>query len=338
MITIGLAITAFFTIVFILIMVIERRTLFTGFSFLCMLGSYALLAMLIVFRYSHWITAHRLLFDVILFGAFVGVVFLVALPIVLVLMFFVEGIKIIRKEGFKWTNCLSLGLALLVIITTFVMPSLQLWKIHPYLFKLWSMVELLFAYLLFMATMYVVSALLNLMHLRKNHHFDYVVVLGAGVIGSKVTPLLAARIEKGMEICRANPDCQLIMSGGQGPGEDLPEGEAMAKYAIAQQMPKEHILIENKSTNTIENLHFSQNLMKQPARFAIVTTSYHVFRSLIIARKQHIKCVGYGAKTKWYFTLDATIREFIGYLSLTRKMHIVFIILLELLIVGLRIH
>lgn len=53
MITIGLAITAFFTIVFILIMVIERRTLFTGFSFLCMLGSYALLAMLIVFRYSH---------------------------------------------------------------------------------------------------------------------------------------------------------------------------------------------------------------------------------------------------------------------------------------------
>jgi vancomycin permeability regulator SanA len=78
--------------------------------------------------------------------------------------------------------------------------------------------------------------------------------------------------------------------------------------------------------------------MEQPARFAIVTTSYHVFRSLIIARKQHIKCVGYGAKTKWYFTLNATIREFIGYLSLTRKMHIVFIILLELLIVGLRIH
>ena len=31
--------------------------------------------------------------------------------------------------------------------------------------------------------------------------------------------------------------------------------------------------------------------------------------------------MGFGAKTKWYFTLNALIREFIGYLSLTWKRH-----------------
>ncbi len=30
---------------------------------------------------------------------------------------------------------------------------------------------------------------------------------------------------------------------------------------------------------------------------------------------------GFWAKTKWYFTLNALIREFIGYLSLTWKRH-----------------
>ena len=35
-----------------------------------------------------------------------------------------------------------------------------------------------------------------------------------------------------------------------------------------------------------------------------------------------LKCVGFGAKTKWYFTLNALIREFAGYLRLTWKRHI----------------
>ena len=53
----------------------------------------------------------------------------------------------------------------------------------------------------------------------------------------------------------------------------------------------------------------------------IITTAYHVFRALLLAKQQGIKCVGYGAKTKWYFTLNALLREFVGYLRLTWKKH-----------------
>ena len=114
----------------------------------------------------------------------------------------------------------------------------------------------------------------------------------------------------------------LIMSGGQGPGEDIPESEAMAAYAVDQGVDDKRIITEQKSVSTEENLMFSKELIdKENAKIVIVTTAYHVFRALILAKQQGIKCVGFGAKTKWYFTLNALIREFVGYLQLTWKRH-----------------
>ena len=148
-------------------------------------------------------------------------------------------------------------------------------------------------------------------------------MLGAGLDGSKITPLLAARIDRGIQLLRHNPKARLILSGGQGPGEDLPEGEAMAAYAIERGVEPGRVIIERESVNTEENLRFSRRLMEgRRPRIAIVTTAYHVFRSLILAKHQGIRCIGFGARTKWYFTLNAALREFAGYLSLTRKKHI----------------
>lgn len=119
-----------------------------------------------------------------------------------------------------------------------------------------------------------------------------------------------------------NPNAVLIMSGGQGSGEDISESEAMTAYAIEKGVNREKIIMESKSVSTQENLLFSRDLMdKENPKIIIVTTSYHVFRALLLARQQRMKCVGFGAKTKWYFTLNALIREFIGYLRLTWKKH-----------------
>ncbi len=96
----------------------------------------------------------------------------------------------------------------------------------------------------------------------------------------------------------------------------------MAAYAQDHGVNADRVLIEDQSISTEENLRFSKELMeKEKPRIVIVTTAYHVFRALILAKQQGIKCVGFGAKTKWYFTLNALIREFIGYLHLTWKKH-----------------
>lgn len=170
--------------------------------------------------------------------------------------------------------------------------------------------------------MYTFSALLNLFHLKKNRGADYIVVLGSGILGTRVPPLLAARIDKGIELLTCNQDAVMILSGGQGPGEDIPEGEAMAAYAVEKGVDKKRIRIESKSVSTEKNLLFSRRGMeKERSKVILVTTAYHVFRALLLARRQGMKCVGYGAKTKWYFTLNALLREFAGYLKMTWKFH-----------------
>ena len=167
--------------------------------------------------------------------------------------------------------------------------------------------------------MYTLTSWLNLININTKK-LNYVVVLGAGLLGKKVTLLLASRINRGIEIYHKNPDSKLIMSGGQGPDEEIPESHAMAAYAEEHGVPKSDIIIEDRSKTTNQNLKFSHQLMKPDSTFCIVTNSYHVYRALVLAKRQGLQCIGYGAKTKWYFTLNAFIREFIAYLVITKKM------------------
>ena len=188
--------------------------------------------------------------------------------------------------------------------------------------RLYVLISLSAVYVLALMAVYLLSAALNLFHLKKRRGADYIIILGAGLIGTRVTPLLAARIDKGIELLHDNPNAVLIMSGGQGPGEDIAEGEAMARYAEQKGVDLGKIIVEGKSTSTEENLLFSRELMSRDRpRVIVVTTAYHVFRALLLAKQHGLKCIGFGAKTKWYFTLNALIREFIGYLNLSWKQH-----------------
>ncbi|GAA3522184.1 YdcF family protein [Dietzia aurantiaca] len=65
---------------------------------------------------------------------------------------------------------------------------------------------------------------------------DVVVVLGAGLSGDEPTPLLAGRVDRGIELFEHSReqglDPVLVMSGGKGADEVLAEAEAMARYAV----------------------------------------------------------------------------------------------------------
>ncbi len=88
------------------------------------------------------------------------------------------------------------------------------------------------------------------------------------------------------------------MSGGQGPGEEIPEAVAMAKYAEEKGIFKQDIIVEDKSKTTRENLVFSHRLMKSNSRFAIVTNSYHVYRALVLAKEIRARVYRLWCKTK----------------------------------------
>ena len=308
--------------VFAGIMIREPRTLWSGASFFGMMCCLALFLFFLLAQYSQWLLAHEGVIAVLVFFIVAAAACVVVFPLFLMILFFVEGVRNIRHEGAKPSNMLSMLFAVLLYGYVIVWPSVGNLGKDVFGTAVYQAVSFTALYLLALMAMYTLSGILNLIHLRKSRNADYIIVLGAGIIGRQVPPLLAARIERGIEILRSNPHAMLIMSGGQGPGEDIPESEAMAAYAVEKGVERERIIMERESVSTEENLRFSAKLAeKKDAKVVIVTTAYHVFRALILARKQGMKCVGFGAKTKWYFTLNALIREFAGYLSLTWKKH-----------------
>lgn len=134
----------------------------------------------------------------------------------------------------KPSNLLALLFAVLLYGYLAVWPGIGDLTEHTFGTMAYAIVSFAAAYVLVLMSMYTFSALLNLVHLKKKRNADYIVVLGSGILGTRVTPLLAARIDKGIELLSCNPNAILILSGGQGQGEDISEGEAMTAYAIGK--------------------------------------------------------------------------------------------------------
>ena len=323
------------SIVFITHMRKEPRGMITGVLFLTYLITIGATALFSLFYYSELLQRTNFLYHLVIIGGIIFIIAIALFPFVLIITYFIQGILILKKEGLRLNNVLSLAFSIALVIYIFVWPlimplsSSNIYEKPLLLFAdiIYKIFSFIFIYLLFLMAMYCVSAILNLIHIGKGKNLDYIIVLGAGIKGKRVTPLLASRIDKGIELLKYNPSAKLIFSGGMGPREDIPEGVSMADYAKQNGVSEEKIIIEDKSKNTYENLLFSSKLMdKENPNIALVTTSYHVFRALVFAKKLNIPCIGYGSKTKWYFTLNALIREYIGYLSISYRFHMLVIL------------
>ena len=66
---------------------------------------------------------------------------------------------------------------------------------------------------------------------------DYVIVLGAEVKGTRPSRSLLMRLQKAEEYAKENPDTTLILSGGQGSGEDISEAQCMYEYLTTRGIP-----------------------------------------------------------------------------------------------------
>ena len=312
----------------------ERRSMWTGTLFTVFLLSLFFSSVFTVFAYSQEIQKNIFLMAEITVLVIALSLFLTFFPLVFLLWYFIQGIQILRKEGLKPHNFLSLTFSIGLFLFLFLAPKLSFFMRHPLLKAFSILLSLSITYLLFLAAMYAFSALLNLIHLREKQNFAYIIVLGCGILGEKMTPLLRNRVEKGISLLKKNPQAKLILSGGMGPGESITEAECMKRYVLAQGIPSSKIITEDKSKNTYENLLFSKRIIEEDSSvektsIAIVTTSYHVFRALILAKKLHIPCKGFGGKTKWYFTLNAILREFVAYLKISYRTHLRVLVILN---------
>lgn len=148
-----------------------------------------------------------------------------------------------------------------------------------------------------------------------SENIDYILILGAGLQGDKISENLSYRLNKGLEYIDKNPNVGVVVSGGQGKGETISEAEAMKRYLIERGISEGRILKEDKSTSTYENVLFTQNMLtniddSKQHQVMIITSNYHLFRAKYLAREVGLSVCGVSSPTPVFILINYSIREY----------------------------
>lgn len=143
---------------------------------------------------------------------------------------------------------------------------------------------------------------------------DYIIVLGAQVRENGPSRVLRMRLDMAYAYLEDNKDTLVIVSGGQGANEPESEAACMKDYLVSKGINAERILTENQSTNTSENLSFSQSLIEGEEKIVgIVSNNFHIFRAVKIAQKLgYHRVVGIAAPSYALLQPNNMLREFFG--------------------------
>lgn len=144
------------------------------------------------------------------------------------------------------------------------------------------------------------------------------------------------RLLNTLDLFYKNKIDKILISGASGSlTSNLKEAAILKKYLIQVGIRDSCILIENNSKNTFENAYYCEKLLLDTLNFKnpsclIITSSYHMRRSLAIFEKTRLECDPFIKKTdKKHFDLEWIIipqsnilfkwkillHEMIGYLS-----------------------
>ena len=278
---------------------------------------------------------------------------MLTLPCIIVLSIYsiITNIVLIKKEGFSPKNLLGIFLGILAIIGLlgsqtiyYIITKLLVgtnMQFIKYVIDICVNATLSYFYTLVIATLYCNIKAANHIPIYDK---DFVIILGSRINkDGSLTPLLKARADKAIEFANKQYEntkkkIVFIPSGGKGSDEVMAEAEAIKNYLIKNGINKKQIIIEDKSTNTIENMKYSKNKIDEingNGNIIFSTTNYHVFRSGVIANNQGIDCEGIGSKTKWYFYTNALIREFIANIVQEKIKHLIIILSINIFLIIL---
>lgn len=147
-------------------------------------------------------------------------------------------------------------------------------------------------------------------------HADFIIILGARVKGETPSLALQYRIDAAADYMKKNKETIAIGSGGQGPGEDITEAEAIKRGLVAHGIPSNKILLEDESTDTVENIRYSKKLIPKHLKTGlIVTNDFHLYRAKSIAKDQGLSFEGIPAATPTVAIPKSYARE---YLAITK--------------------
>ena len=267
------------------------------------------------------------------------VIIVVATPFLTIGFLLINTIIVVKNNGFSLTSMLPFlmaGFIVLLLCAPSLLNSFDPDSRHivVFLLGLFTLEGMWFSFtfvsLLFYSWIYRI--------LPRRRKYDYIINHGAGLDGTRPTPLLAGRIDKALELWnKQHQQGKFVASGGQGADEVVSEAQAMRDYLLEKGVPADAILMEDKSTTTWENLKNSIAVIRADRATsggtdaasddvtasdsagacgdfttAVVSSDFHVFRCAEYAHNLGIKADGIGSHTKGWYWPTAFIREFIA--------------------------
>lgn len=131
----------------------------------------------------------------------------------------------------------------------------------------------------------------------------FITVLGAGLNGTEPSLILKNRLDQAIDLSNKYPDAILVLCGGQSEHQEISEAEAMRRYLANNGVDESRLVLEDQSRDTAENLKNASCLMeqiegKQIHKSYIVTCSFHMMRSKLLAERYGIKPYAAPVKTR----------------------------------------
>ncbi|MGS2809753.1 YdcF family protein [Nocardia sp. MW-W600-9] len=249
------------------------------------------------------------------------------LVLVLAGLLMLNGVVMLRREGVRVANLLSLGLGV-VLLVPYVLLVVAVVAEWEALGVVLLAVVLVAAYLGFVLVAFLLYSVVYGMATRTDGAAA-IVVHGAGLLGDRVPPLLASRLDRALGIWHADRargrTPLLVPSGGKGSDEKVSEAAAMSAYLAEHGVPAQDVLPEDRSTTTRENLLFSRELLARQGierDILLVTSNFHVLRTALLARSVGIDAQAVGAPTAHYYLPSAILREYVGVLAEHKRLNI----------------
>lgn len=218
--------------------------------------------------------------------------------------------------GFTFGTIFFLGLCITLIILTIINKVYLKQRNNKIIVSMRNIANIVF--LAFIVSFLLVEFLIVSEAYRKEDtevYVDYVVILGAGLDGDKVSKRLEKRLLKGTDYLKENENSKVIVSGGQGEDEDISEAEAMGRYLVSKGIDEDRIYYEDKSTSTVENLLYSKEILNNDLNannplILIVTSDYHMFRAKMVSRKLKLQSYGIASESELSVKMNYLIREY----------------------------
>lgn len=148
---------------------------------------------------------------------------------------------------------------------------------------------------------------------------EAVIILGCKLWGEEPSPALARRLDAALDYLEDLKGEEVtplvVVSGGQGDDEPMPEADCMAEYLEAHGVPAGQIIREDESTNTVENLQFSMARLREHGlegspHVTIVSNDFHLARVRMLAGRYGIDCSTVAAPTPdWPSRIYSNLRE-----------------------------